>query len=85
MLAMTDAAAGALKMLLAKETEEDDPRIRFGFVEGELKLGYDKERPGDTTVEHNGEPLVVMDSSTSDRLYDRKLDLADGGDKLVLK
>ena len=85
MLDITDAAAGVLKTLLARGTEEEEPRIRFGFVEGQLKLAYDKERPGDTTVQHQGESLIVMDSTTSDRLYDRKLDVDEAGNNLVLK
>ena len=85
MLELTEAAAVAVKGLLAEATEQEKPRLRFGVVDGELKAALDQERPGDTTIEHGSNPLIVMDRVTADRLHGRKLDVDESGESLVLK
>jgi len=85
MLELTDAAAGVVKDLLATSEDQEQPRLRFGVVEGELRAAIDEERPGDITVKHQGDPLIVMDRTTTDRLFGRKLDVDEAGGSFVLK
>jgi hypothetical protein len=74
MLQITDPAARTLKRTLSDCTEVEEPRFRLGIVKGAIKFVVDRQRPGDTAVEHRGEPLIVMDRATSTRLTDRELD-----------
>ena len=85
MLQITDSAARTLKDALANVTEVEDPRFRMGIVEGSVKMAIDQQRAGDTTVEHEGEAIIVMDTATSDRLDGRKLDFDRDTSSLVLK
>ena len=85
MLELTEAAAVVVKGLLEGATEQEEPRLRFGVIDGDLKAALDEERPGDTTIEHRSNPLIVMDRATADRLHGRKLDVDESGESLVLK
>lgn len=85
MLELTDAAAVVVQGMLEGATEQEKPRLRFGVIEGELKAALDEERPGDTTIKHASNPLIVMDRVTADRLHGRKLDVDESGESLVLK
>jgi Fe-S cluster assembly iron-binding protein IscA len=85
MLQITDAAARTLKNALENVSEVNEPRFRVGIVEGSVKMAVDQERTGDTTVEHAGETLIVMDTATSDRLDGRKLDFDRDTSSLVLR
>jgi hypothetical protein len=85
MLSITQPAARKLKALLSKTVTLEEPRIRVGFSEQGIKLTVDRERPGDTTVKHDGESLIAMDTATSDRLYALKLDVKEGTNKFILR
>ena len=85
MLQITDSAARTLKSALEKVSEVDEPRFRVGIVEGSVKMAIDQERAGDTTIQHQGEALIVMDTATSDRLHGRKIDFDHETSGLVLK
>ncbi len=85
MLTISDSAAAALKRRLSDVTDPDEPRIRFGVVEGSVQMAVDQERPGDTTVEHEGAALVVMDPATSSQLDERQLDIDEATSALVLR
>ena len=49
------------------------------------QLVVDQERPGDTTIEHEGETLVVLDPTAGNLLYNRELDFDNESSGLVLK
>ncbi len=85
MFQITDAAAQTLKATLLEVREVDEPRFRLGIIDGSVKLAIDRERPGDTTVEHEGETLIVTDKPTLDRLNGRELDYEEDASRLVLK
>jgi hypothetical protein len=85
MLSVTQSAGRKLKALLSKTVALDEPRIRVGSSKEGVKLAVDRERPGDTTIKHDGESIIVMDTATSDRLYDFKLDVDEGTNRLILK
>jgi Fe-S cluster assembly iron-binding protein IscA len=85
MLSITQPAARKLKALLSKTVTLEEPRIRVALNREGIKLVVDRERPGDTTIKHDGESIIVMDTATSDRLYDFKLDVDEGTNRLILK
>jgi Fe-S cluster assembly iron-binding protein IscA len=85
MFQITDSAARTLKTTLSNVSDVERPRFRLGFVDGSVRLAVDQERPGDTTVEHKGEALIVMDPSTSHKLSGLELDYDEDGSQLVLK
>jgi Fe-S cluster assembly iron-binding protein IscA len=85
MLTLTPSAAQLLKNALSKAEDVEKPRVRLGIVQGHVKLAMDRERPGDATVEHEDESLIVMDPPTSKRLGDRKLDVDESTRGLVLR
>ena len=85
MLQITDPAARTLKRTLLEVSEVEEPRFRLGIVKGAIKFAVDRERPGDTTVEHRGESLIVMDPVTSTRLSDRELDYDEDCCRMVVR
>jgi len=85
MLQITDSAAEAIRRQLAKITEPEEPRVRLGIIEGTVKMAVDRERTGDTTVNHAGAGLIVMDPATSHQLDERKLDVDEATSALVLR
>ena len=58
MFQISDRAARILKTALSKAEVSDNACFRIGVVDKKVNLAIDEERPGDTTVEHEGEPLV---------------------------
>ena len=85
MLELTDAAADAVKELLASATGHGSSLLRFVVVDGELRAALDEKRPGDNVVKQHGVPLIVMDRSTTDKLYGHQLDVDQGGSNFLLK
>ena len=85
MLQITDPAARTLKRSLADVSEMEEPRFRLGIVKRAIKFAVDRERPGDTTVKHRGEALIVMAPATSTRLSDRQLDFDEDRFRLVVR
>jgi Fe-S cluster assembly iron-binding protein IscA len=85
MLEITESAAEQLRRQLSNVPEPDMPRVRLGVIKGTVKMAIDRERPGDTTVNHEGDALVVMDPATSHQLHQRKLDVDEATSALVLK
>ena len=74
MLQITDTVAQRLKTALSELDVDQDACFRIGATTEGVKIAVDQERPGDTTVMNEGEVLIVMDTVTSDRLYDRKME-----------
>jgi len=85
MLQITKPAGDTIQQVLSSVTEVEDPRVRIGATAEGVKMAIDKERPGDTVVEHEGEAVIVMDSATSDRLLDRRLDVDTNTSQFVFK
>lgn len=84
MLRVSDAAASILRRNIERAHHVDTPRIRLGVVGDDVKMAIDRERPGDTTVGHRGQSLIVMDTVTSQRLARRRLDVDDVTRRLFL-
>ena len=85
MLRITDSAAEEIKRQLSKATGQAEPRVRLGIIKGTVKMAVDQERAGDTTVNHEGNKLIVMDPATSHQLDERELDVDEATSALVIK
>ena len=85
MFQITDRAARVLKTALSKADVPESACYRIRVADNRVNFSVDEERPGDATVEHEGELLVVLDSAAGNLLYDRILDFGDKASGLVLK
>lgn len=75
MLTITDPACDHLSKLLAEAKAPDEAAIRMVTGERGLELRVDSPKPGDTTIDREGKPLVVLDEQLAERLGDRTLDI----------
>jgi Fe-S cluster assembly iron-binding protein IscA len=85
MFQITERAARQLKTALSKAEDPEGACFRVGVTNNQVKLVVDQERPGDTTIEHEGETLIVLDPAAGNVLHNRELDFDDGASGLVLK
>jgi len=83
MLTVTEAASACLAEILKREEVPEGAAVRFVHEEGGLRLQSDDERPGDTTFQHEGRTVLLLDEQVSELLADETLD-ADGP-KLALR
>jgi hypothetical protein len=84
MFRITDRAARELKTALSKAGYPDSACFRIGIANNEVRLVVDQERSGDATIEHEGETLVVFDTTAGDVLCSRELDFDGESSGLVL-
>lgn len=85
MFQLTDRAAQRMKAALSEVENSEGVCFRLGVTEDKLRMVVDQERPGDTTVEHEGEVVLVMDSVAAGRLDNHKLDFEEDTSSLVLR
>lgn len=88
MLTVTEAACAFLAQLIDKTTTANDAMVRIvPATQGDLTLQFDTLRPDDTTFEHEGRTVLVLDPPIAQRLIESTLDVqdADDGSKLVLR
>jgi hypothetical protein len=85
MFQLKENAARTLKAALDNTEGSQDACFRIGTAEGQLKIGLDEQREGDTTFEHDGQVVLVLDSVTSERLVDRELDVDNATSQLVIR
>jgi Fe-S cluster assembly iron-binding protein IscA len=85
MFQVTDRAAQQLKTALTKAEDTESACFRIGVADNEVQLVVDQERPGDTTIEHEGKTLVVLDPTAGNLLSNRELDFDNEASGLVLK
>lgn len=75
MLNLTPAAGGYLSKVLEEAQASPDTAVRLA-VEGDgLQSTLDVVRPGDTTYNHDGRKVLVLDNRASRVLADRTLDV----------
>ena len=86
MLTLSYTASEYLDLLLGETNAPDDDAIRLVLEGDGFKLEYDTARPGDTTFDHEGIVVLVIDEQVSGILADMKLDVKVTGEesKLVL-
>lgn len=85
MFQVTDRAAQQPKTAFSKAEGTENACFRIGVADNQVKLVVDQERPGDTTIEHEGETLVVLDPKAGNLLYNRELDFDNESSGLALK
>ena len=84
MLTITEAAGAHMAEVLA-DTQEDFA-IRFVLAGQNLEPQLDKPRSGDTTFDHNGRTVLILDEDVSQMLAERTLDMQETheGPRLML-
>jgi Fe-S cluster assembly iron-binding protein IscA len=88
MLTITEAAGTYLTQILHNAEPPQNATIRMVPVQtGNLALQFDSTRPGDTTFDHNGKTVLILDEQVAQTLVNSTLDVqqADQGAKLVLR
>ena len=75
-LTVTEQAAAALKQYLETQEREEDQVLRL-VSDGEGNHGFSLDTPNsdDQIVEHDGEPVMVIEPTISEDLSDNILDL----------
>lgn len=53
----------------------DDVAVRVSIQDSRMKTRPDKRQPGDSVIEHEGKPVLLLDKSTSQHFSDRTLDV----------
>ena len=82
MLIVTEAATALLAQMLDEQNVPDGTAVRFR-LEGEgIALEQGAAEPGDTTFEHEGRTVLVLDELAAEVLSGGKLDAE--SDKLTL-
>jgi Fe-S cluster assembly iron-binding protein IscA len=75
MLTVTEAASAHLAQMLANHDVAEDVAVRFVCEEQGIGLQQDSERPGDTTFEHKGRTVLLLDAQVTELLADGTLDV----------
>jgi len=84
MLTLTDGAGEHLAQMLTVASE--GTAIRLVALGKDLKMQLDSVKPGDTTFDHKGGTVLVLDEQTAGFLAGKTLDVTDtdGGPRLAL-
>ncbi len=77
MLTVTEDARAHMAQMLAEAEVEDDTALRFVRTERGFAPELDNAGPGDTTFDHEGRTVLVLDEQVSELLTDRTLGLRD--------
>ena len=75
MLCVTNAACDRLSQMLAEAGIPDEVAIRFVPEPDGLAMRADEPRPGDTTFEHHGRIILVLDEQLAQELSNKTLDI----------
>lgn len=87
MLTLTDAAGAHLTQVLMNANAAAETAVRFISEADRLVPKLDNQRPGDTTFDHDGKTVLVLDTDVADTLANRTLDVTDtnAGPRLYLR
>lgn len=85
MLLLTNPAGQHLQKLNAQTPEATT--LRLAPTEKGFQLGYDQQRDGDTVLEHDDQPVLLMDSNVAAQLDNRTIDVerTGEGEKLQIR
>jgi len=83
MLTVTEAASAHLAELLEQQDVPEDIAIRFICEQEGVALRPDNQREGDTTFQHEGRTVLLLDAQASELLAGNTLDVEDA--KLTLQ
>jgi hypothetical protein len=84
MLTVTAEAAQYLKTALVGVQEPENACFRLRLGQKGADLALDQTRPGDETVEHEGEVLLTLEPSVAQQVADSRLEYDDEKSRLVL-
>lgn len=82
-LTVTEAARARLAQMLKQRDALEDIAVRFVYEGQGIALQYNSERTGDTTFQHEGRTVLLLDAQVSELLAENTLDLE--GTKLKLQ
>jgi Fe-S cluster assembly iron-binding protein IscA len=74
MLTVTETAGARLAEILRQEQLPDEVAVRLVFEDGRLAMQPDTERSGDTTFEHEGRRILILDQEVARSLANDTLD-----------
>ena len=77
MLSVTDAATEHLTAILTEIQATDEQAVRLVCAEDGVSLAVDSAQNGDTTFEHQGKTILVLDEQAAERLGESTLDVED--------
>ena len=83
MLTVTEAASTRLAQMLKQQSMPEEIAVRFVYEGQGIALQQDSERAGDTTFQHEGRTVLLLDAQVSELTAEDTLDLV--GAKLTLK
>ena len=75
MLTVTDAAGSRLAQMLGQQRLVEGLAIRFVYEGRGIVIQQDSERRGDTTFQHEGRTVLLLDAQISEQLTELTLDL----------
>jgi Fe-S cluster assembly iron-binding protein IscA len=86
MVTVTYTASEHMAYMLSDLEVRDDVVLRIELTTDGVKMQPDTMRPGDETVDHNGQVILVLDQQTLKLLGDKTLDLLtdDDGSRLII-
>jgi Fe-S cluster assembly iron-binding protein IscA len=83
MLTVTDAATERIAQLLDDQGVPDETAVRLVYHQQGIALQQDTEREGDTTFEHEGRTVLLLDNEVANLLSEGTLDV--DGENLTLR
>ena len=83
MLTVTEAASVRFAQMLKQQSMPEEIAVRFVYEGQGVASQQDSERAGDTTFQHEGRTVLLLDAQVSELLAEDTLDLE--GAKLALK
>lgn len=81
MLTVTEPASVFLADILSQQELPEDVAVRFVVEQNGIAMRPDNERPGDTTFEHSGRTILLLDEQMSGMLANQTLDLEQAGEQ----
>lgn len=87
MLTVTDAAGTPLAHIIDREERLEEVAVRLTHDGRRIAMTVDGERPGDTSFNHKGRTVLLLDERVSELLESRTLDVKQTakGDRLALR
>lgn len=83
MLNVTQAAGTYLNDLLESRHAPADTAVRILVQPKGLATAIDQEHAGDTSIEHEGRKVLLLDEKAADALSERTLDVDPDGPRLI--
>jgi len=79
MFAVTENALAKISRVLGHKKAPDNAAVRLKREPDGVRIRLDSPKSGDTTFDHEGKTVLVLDEEVSKSLAGRKLDVLDNG------